>query len=142
MQALLDLAYRSHLPGRFGVALLALRMFVGVVFILHGLGRIRDLRGFAADYHISPPAALAAKLTQILGGLMLIAGLLTPLAALAIATTMVVAVRILIAKGESFINPRGHSWEVCALYALVALVIVLVGPGPLSVDWLLFNARP
>lgn len=138
MQTLLELAYRSQLPGRFGVALFALRVFVGVAFILHGFGRIRDLRGFAADYHISPPAALAAKATQILGGLMLIVGLLTPVAALGVFTVMVVATRILIVKGEAFINPRGHSWEVCALYALVGLVIALVGPGPLSVDALLF----
>lgn len=139
MDTLLALAYDSFPPARFGVALLALRVFVGIAFVLHGLGRIGDLPGFAAEYHISPGMALAAKLTQIGGGILLVAGLLTPLAAIGIATTMVVATRILILKGESFINPKGHSWEGCAFYVLAGVVIALLGPGRYSIDAWLFG---
>jgi len=139
MDTVLTLAYDSFPPGRFGLALLAMRVFVGIAFVFHGLGRIHDLRGFAADYHISLGLARAAKFTQIGGGILLVAGLLTPLAAIGIATTMVVATRILIVKGESFINPKGHSWEGCAFYVLAGVVIALLGPGRYSIDALLFR---
>jgi putative oxidoreductase len=141
MQTLLTLAYDSFPSGRAGVALLAFRLFVGVAFILHGLGRIRDLPGFAALYHISYGQALAAKLTQIVGGACLIVGFLTPVAGLGIAATMVVATRILRQKGESFINPSGHSWEGCAFYVLAGIVIALLGPGRFSIDALVFATR-
>ncbi len=138
MQTLIDLAYDSFPAGRAGAALLVLRLFVGVAFILHGMGRIRDLTGFAALYHISWGQALAAKLTQIIGGVFLIAGFLAPVAGLGIATTMAVATVILRRKGEPFINPAGHSWENSAFYVLAGIVIALLGPGRFSIDALIF----
>lgn len=139
MDTLISLAYESFPQGRAGIALLAFRVFIGVAFVLHGLGRIRDLPGFAAIYHISYGMALAAKLTQIIGGGLLVVGFLTPAAALGIATTMAVATRILIRKGERFINPAGHSWEGCAFYTLAGIIIALLGPGRYSVDAFLFG---
>ncbi|MEW5984594.1 MAG: DoxX family protein [Acidobacteriota bacterium] len=139
MDVLVDMAYGSFPAGRAGLALLAFRAFVGGAFILHGLGRIHDLRGFAADHHISWGMGLAAKLTQLAGGAMLVLGLLTPLAAIGISTTMVVAAGILVRKGERFINPGGHSWEGCAFYALAGIVIALLGPGRYSIDALLLD---
>jgi uncharacterized membrane protein YphA (DoxX/SURF4 family) len=50
-------------------------------------------------------------LTQLIGGIILILGALTPLAALGIAGTMIPATIFLIQRGEPFINPAGHSWE-------------------------------
>ena len=141
MPSLVTLAYESCPAGRAGVALLAFRVFVGVAFILHGLGRLNDLKGFAATYHISWGAALAAKLTMLIGGPFLIVGFLTPIAGLGIAGTMVVAGQILIRKGERFINPTGHSWEGCAFYVLAGVVIALLGPGFYSIDALLFGGR-
>jgi putative oxidoreductase len=138
MQTLLSLVYESFPSGRAGVALLALRLFVGVAFILHGLGRIRDLAGFAAVYHITVGQAIAAKVVQIGGGAFLIVGFLTPAAGIGIAATMVVALRILMQKGEAFINPNGHSWEGCAFYVLAGVVIALLGPGQFSIDALVF----
>ncbi len=141
MHTLTHLAFDSFPAGRAGVALLALRAFVGVAFILHGLGRIRDLPGFAATYHISYVQALAAKLIQLIGGACLIVGFLTPVAGLGIAATMVVATRILLRKGETFINPVGHSWENSSFYVLAGIVIALLGPGGFSIDALLFSGR-
>lgn len=142
MQTLLAVAYDSFPAGRAGVALLALRLFVGVAFVLHGLGRIGDLPGFAAMYGISRGQSLAAKLTQIIGGVFLIIGFLTPVAGLGIAATMVVATLILRHKGERFINPTGHCWENSAFYVLAGVVIALLGPGRFSIDALLFATRP
>src|SRR5262249_26657746 len=60
--------------------------------------------------------ALAAMLTQLCGGALLLLGLLTPLAALGIASTVAVATFFLIKEGQPFINPKGHSWENTAFY--------------------------
>ena len=46
-------------------------------------------------------------LTQFIGGILLIIGALTPLAALGIAGTMIPATFFLIQRGEPFINPPG-----------------------------------
>ncbi|MEI6669489.1 MAG: DoxX family protein [Acidobacteriota bacterium] len=138
MPTLTPLAYDSFPAGRLGVALLAFRLFVGIAFVLHGMGRIRDVPGFAAMYHLSHRLALAAKLTQIVGGVLLVVGFLTPLAGLSIAATMVKAVLFLRQKNEPFINPTGHSWEGAAFYLMAGVVIALLGPGRYSIDAVLF----
>jgi len=140
MRTLFSLAFDGFPSGRAGVALFALRAFVGVAFVLHGLGRIRDLPGFAAMYGLSWTLALAAKLTQIIGGVCLVVGFLTPAAGVSIAATMVAATVILRHKGEPFINPNGHSWENSAFYVLAGLVVALLGPGRYSIDAFLFGA--
>jgi putative oxidoreductase len=76
---------------------------------------------------------------QFIGGLLLVVGLLTPLAAFGIGVTMVVAVVMLVRAGESFINPGGHSWESAALYAVVMLCLMMLGAGRYALDAMLFT---
>lgn len=124
-----------YLPGRrFGLGLLVLRLFVGYAFIRHGSGKLNDIVGFAAEYHVPKPMALAAMLTQLCGGVLLLLGLLTPLAALGIVSTVAVATFFLIKEGQPFINPKGHSWENSAFYIAVGLALALLGPGSYSLD--------
>ena len=84
-------------------------------------------------------------LTQLGGGILLILGALTPLAALGIAGTMLTATIFLINRGEPFINTVGHSWENTAFYLMASICLVLSGAGPWSFDAWLFgrgNDRP
>lgn len=120
--------------GRFGIGLLVLRLFVGFAFVRHGTGKLNDIAGFAAEYHVPKPMALAAMLTQLCGGILLLLGLLTPLAALGIAATVTVATFFLIKEGQPFINPKGHSWENSAFYVAAGLALALLGPGGYSLD--------
>jgi putative oxidoreductase len=77
-------------------------------------------------------------LTQLIGGIILILGALTPLAALGIAGTMIPATIFLIQRGEPFINPAGQSWENSAFYLAAGICLALSGAGPWSLDaWLL-----
>ena len=78
-------------------------------------------------------------LIQLIGGILLILGVLSPLAALGIAGTMITATIFLINRGEPFINPAGHSWENAAFYLAAGLCLALSGAGPWSVDAWLFG---
>src|ERR687896_2743149 len=76
---------------RVGAALLLLRVFVGIAFIQHGSGKLMHPSEFAAEFAIAVWLALATMLTQLVGGILLILGALTSLAALGIAATMITA---------------------------------------------------
>jgi hypothetical protein len=45
-----------------------------------------------------------------------------------------VAVMKLIGRGESFVNPHGHSWEAAGFYAVLGTSLYLLGPGRFSLD--------
>ena len=114
---------------RISWALLILRLFVAVAFIQHGTGKLMHPSEFAAEFGIPVWLALLTILTQLIGGLLLILGALTPLAALGIAGTMIPATIFLIQRGEPFINPAGHSWENSAFYLMAGICLALSGAG-------------
>lgn len=138
---MLKLIFHSFPAGRAGIALLLIRLFIGIAFIQHGGGKLNDVAGFAAEYHLPWVVAAATMLLQLAGALLLIVGFLTPLAALAIAGTMVGATWTLIQKGEAFINPAGHSWENSSFYLMLCVALSLLGAGAYSLDARLFGAR-
>src|SRR5712692_4838375 len=127
------------LDRRVGLALLLLRLFVGIAFIQHGTGKLMHPSEFAAEFGIPVWLALATMLTQLIGGILLILGALTPLAALGIAGTMLTATIFLIQRGEPFINPAGHSWENSAFYLMAGICLALSGSGRWSLDARLFG---
>jgi len=118
---------------RLALALLILRLFVGFAFIQHGTGKLMHPSEFAAEFGIPVWLALATMSTQLIGGILLILGALTPLAALGIAGTMITATIFLINRGEPFINP--------SFYLAASLCLALSGAGPWSVDAWLFGRR-
>ena len=126
---------------RVGAALLLLRLFVGIAFIQHGTGKLMDPSEFAGEFGIPVWLALATMLTQLIGGILLIVGALTPLAVLGIVGTMFTATVFLIHRGEPFINPAGHSWENSAFYLMAGICLALSGAGPWSLDACLFGRR-
>jgi putative oxidoreductase len=138
---MLKLIYATFPGGRAGAALLLLRSFVGVAFLFHGHGKMTDVHGFAAEFGMPLPVAAAAAYTQFIGGVLMILGAATPLAALALAATMAVATFELVGRGEPFVNPHGHSWEAAAFYLVAASAVALLGPGRFSLDALLFGRR-
>ncbi len=138
-RTILELAYPPIATGRTGFALLLLRLFLAVAFCFHGYGKVADIASFAEEFHMPTLVAALAAYTQVAGALLLLAGFLTPAAATALGTTMGVAMSQLIARGESFVNPAGHSWEAAAFYLTANVVLLLAGPGRWSVDALLLK---
>ena len=85
--------------------------------------------------------ALAA-VSEFGGGLAWILGLLTPLASLGIASTMVVAVAMhAIMRGDPFVSSSGPSYELAVLYFCIAVLLIAVGPGRFSLDRRIFGRR-
>ncbi|MBA3355512.1 MAG: DoxX family protein [Pyrinomonadaceae bacterium] len=123
----------------------ATRFRVGMV--LHGSQKIGApltwMNAFAGEN--APPGFLQAlaAVAEFFGGLGLILGLLTPVAALGVACVMVVAIGMAhLPSGHPFINAPGQpSYESAAAYLAVALLLIVTGPGALSLDWLLFGRR-
>ena len=82
-----------------------------------------------------------AALSEFVGGLAWIIGALTPLFSLGILCTMAVATHMLaIVRGHPFVGHDG-SYEMALVYLSVALLFLLVGPGRLSVDAIVFGKR-
>ena len=126
---------------RLALALLILRLFVGIAFTQHGSGKLMHPSEFATEFGIPVWLALITMMTQLIGGILLIVGALTPLAALGIAGTMFTATVFLINRGEPFINPAGHSWENSAFYLMAGICLALSGAGSWSFDAWLFGRR-
>jgi len=113
------------------------RVSVGLVFLQTGWGKLQDLdkvTSFFAELHIPAPAFQARLVagTEFIGGALLIVGLLSRLAALPLAFSMVVA--ILTAKRDS-IDGLGTLFGFEEFtYIVVFLWIAISGPGLVSLD--------
>jgi len=128
--------------GKGAFALLALRLVAGPAFILHGSGKI--MHAFAWMGPSSPvPAWLQglAAFAEFGGGIAILIGFLTPIAAMGIACNMLVAMFMVhIPHGDPFVSKvGGHSWEPAADYLAIMIVFILRGAGSISLDALVFG---
>jgi putative oxidoreductase len=140
--------FPQFVRGRGAVGLLLLRVVTGAAFTFHGWYKIQSIGG--AFGWMGPEAPVPgvlqglAVLAEFGGGLALIPGLLTPLASLGIAGTMIVALAMVhIPHGDPFVGQPGKpSFELAAGYLANVILFLLIGPGILSLDGLLFGGGP
>lgn len=130
-------------PHTFSLALLGVRLVIGALFIGHGLQKTAGW--FGGDGFVKwtdtvaqmglRPAALWASLeagAEIGAGVLLVAGLLTSVAAAVLIADMLVAtVKVHLAKGL-WSQQGGFEYNLVLATVLVALAIA--GPGFYSVD--------
>ena len=124
--------------------LLLLRVVGGVAFMFHGWGKIQNPFGWMGPDAFAPGLFQAlAALAEFGGGLVWVVGLLTPLAAIGIASTLAVAFYVhAVVRGDPFVAVGGGaSYELAALYFCIAVLLILIGPGRLSLDRLIFGRR-
>ena len=149
----------GYIGGTGAVGLLVLRLVAGAAFILHGWPKIYQNGQFYQNGQLvmttwmndvfkekAPPPYLqgAAAVAEFGGGIALIIGFLTPLAALGIAAVMGTAIAMVnIPHGDPFVapSPGQSSCELAAVYLAAAIALLLVGPGTLSLDYCLFGRR-
>jgi len=124
------------------LALLLLRGVLGVVMLAHGInhvfrgGKVRGLAGWFESMGMRPAIlhAWLASLVEIFGGVVLLLGFLTPLAAAGVVGVMAVAFVINHRKNGFFIFRPGEGYEYVMTLAVAATALALLGPGSWSVD--------
>ena len=135
------LLFDSPTRRQIDTALAILRVVLGVTFILHG-GQKLFVFGFAgvsgafAQMGIPAPGLLGpfVAFVEFFGGIAILLGLLTRLAALGIGATMVVAILTVHLK-NGFFAPTGFEFPLSLLASAIALVIT--GAGDFSLDALI-----
>ena len=135
-------------------ALLLLRVFLGIAFIRHGWPKLRNLKTWSTALKTPQWLCFLSAFSMWGAGIALIPGLLTPLAALAIAVSMGYAMVLEIVSGFPFIAPDPYqipegdyagpmgvgeppSWEKAAMYVVMCAVLATCGGGAWSLDNLL-----
>ena len=128
------------------------RIALGVVFFAHGAQKMlgwfggtglrTTVRIFRENLHIPTPLAVLAVAAEFLGGLGLIVGLFSRVAALGIAVVMCVALFAVHRKFGFFMDWYGdkrghHGIEYHILVLALALVVIFKGAGALSLDQVL-----
>jgi putative oxidoreductase len=122
------------------LALLLLRGGAGAVMLAHGVNHVRpNIDGTAAWFGsmgMRPPKVQAwlASITEIVGGMVLLLGLLTPFGAAAVVGVMFVAWAINHRGNGFFIFRPGEGWEYVMTLGIVGLAIGALGPGRWSLD--------
>ena len=133
----------QRLEGLERLALLILRLFLGVVFVMHGSqkllgafggGGIAGVAGMLSKLGLEPSQILAwvLSITEFVGGVCVVLGFLTRFWAAGLVIDMAVAIfKVHMANGF-FASKNG--FELPLAFGVMALVILLTGPGSLSVD--------
>jgi putative oxidoreductase len=124
------------------VALLLLRFGFGVVFIYHGYPKLFSRVEFylQAFERLGLPSWLsyAAGMIELFGGLLLLVGLFTRVAALLLAVEFIFAIwKVHLAEGVLAVP----EYEFALLVVSAALVLASTGAGPLSLDFLIYRQK-
>ena len=129
--------------GRWGLTIL--RVVVGVVFLAHGAQKLfvfhfAGTAGFMGQAGFPLPfvCAVIVTLVEFLGGIALILGLLTRLAAGLNAIDMVVAILFVHLKNGFSAQHMGYEYPLTLLAA--TLCLVLAGAGAAAVDDIIFKS--
>jgi putative oxidoreductase len=140
----LKLLFGSFLGGRAALGLLIVRVIAGIALMYHGWGKIQTpFSWMPPDAPIPGFLQFLAALSEFGGGLALVLGLLTPIAAFGIFCTMAFAVfAVHVKSGHPFVaTTGGPSYELAAAYLGTALLVIFAGPGKFSLDSLLFGKK-
>ncbi|OMF37331.1 oxidoreductase [Paenibacillus sp. FSL H8-0548] len=128
------------------LGLLIVRLVVGLLFVGHGAQKLfgwfggygpKGTGGWLESIGIKPGVAMAvvAGLMELVGGLLFAAGLITPLAAVLIVLTMLVA--IVKVHGPNGLWSTANGYEYNLVLIAIAIGIALIGAGDYSLDALI-----
>lgn len=141
----------SHLIGFHpSFSALILRIVLGIIFVAHGSEKLfkhkpKGVSTYFQGIGIPAPAffAVVVILTEFLGGIFLVLGLLTRWAAAALTIEMLVALIMvrfktgLITRTEQDGSAGGYELEFA--FSAMAFVLLILGAGKFSIDWIAFQ---
>lgn len=134
------------ISGWGALALLLVRVVIGIAFILHGWPKIQNPTTWmnAMGQNVPPFLQAIAALVEFGGGIALVLGLLTPLVVLGIVCQMAAALFLVhFPMRHPFVpSAGGPSYELPLVYLVVAILLLVLGPGRWSLDAVLFGRRP
>ena len=135
--------YRHEWAGWQNLGLLVLRLVVGTAFILHGWPKIQNPMHWMGD-KVSPILQLCSALAEFGGGVALIVGFLTPIAAAALMINMAFALMLVhLPQHQPFVGKGpGGSFELPLVYFAVMVALLAAGPGAYSLDAMVFGRTP
>ncbi len=133
-----------------------LRLVLGVVFFAHGAQKLLGWFGgygfsgtmgfFTGMMHIPAPSAILAIAAEFFGGLALILGFLTRIAAFGIAVNMLVAIGMVHSSFGFFMNwsgtQKGEGFEYHLLVLAMTAFLMIRGAGAFSIDRAIATASP
>lgn len=134
----------THADWVVGIA----RIVLGIIFFAHGAqsmlgwyggpGLASSMRTLTEQLHLPSTLAFLVLAGELFGGIGLIVGLFSRIAALVIALTMVGAIATVHLRFGLFLNwfgtQKGHGIEYHLLAIALALVVIVQGAGPFSLD--------
>jgi len=127
---------RRLLSLNLDLALLVLRVVLGIIMLYHGWPKLTNLGGTIEGFTgmgIPLPAlsAIFATVAEVGGGLLLLAGAFTDVAGLLVAIDMLGAILFVHAKNGFAVDKGGFEWPLALL--AMALAIAFAGPGRYAV---------
>ena len=124
------------LPVNTDLAATIARVALGAMFLVHGLPKIKNVKGTMAwvrgtGFPGGPAFAFLFTLLETVGAILLILGLLTQIVAFLFALEMVATT---IFSKTTLKKKYVLGYEFDLLYLVLAVTVVLLGPGPWSLD--------
>ncbi len=126
------------------VGLTTMRVVVGLIMAVHGWTKVVEFDLWTqvlALLGVPAPTFFAgvSVAAELAGGLALVLGLLTPIAAFGIVVDLAVAIGIVHAGNGLFVQNGG--FEYALTLCVVAFFFMLRGAGPISLDRAIFGRR-
>ena len=130
------------------IGLLLIRFVFGLTFAGHGAQKLfgwfgghglKGTAGWMESIGLKPgkAMALAAGASELAGGILFAVGLWTPLAALLMVVSMIVAIAKVHGPNGYWATQNGYEYNLAII--AVAIGVALTGPGQYSLDAIIFG---
>ena len=112
---------------------LPIRLLAGITFLAHGLPKFENIagtQGFFGSIGLPPELALPIGILEVIGGIFLLVGVITRIAAALFIIDMIGAI-VLVRLPDGFVG----GYELESLLIAISISLLLTGPGRISIEW-------